>query len=49
MKCTVFDLPHVVANSTNSKNLKFVDGDMFQYIPPIDAILFKVCDILMCL
>ncbi|XP_050275344.1 isoflavone 4'-O-methyltransferase-like isoform X7 [Quercus robur] len=41
MKCTVFDLPHVVANLPDSKNLKFVGGDMFQYIPPADAILFK--------
>ena len=49
MKCIVLDLPHVVANLPNSKNLKFVGGNMFQYIPPADAILFKVCDILMCL
>ena len=49
MKCTVFDLPHVVANLPASKNLKFVGGDMFQYIPPADAVLFKVCDTLMCL
>nr|POF13379.1 trans-resveratrol di-o-methyltransferase [Quercus suber] len=41
MKCTVFDLPHVVANLPDSKNLKFVGGDMFQYIPPADAMLFK--------
>ena len=47
MKCIVLDLPHVVANLRDSKNLKFVGGDMFQYIPPADAILFKVCDILM--
>uniref|UniRef100_A0A7N2R188 Uncharacterized protein n=1 Tax=Quercus lobata TaxID=97700 RepID=A0A7N2R188_QUELO len=37
MKCTVLDLPHVVANLPDSKNLKFVGGDMFQYIPPADA------------
>ena len=49
MKCTVFDLPHVVANLPDSKNLKFVGGDMFQYIPPTDAILFKVCGIRMCI
>ena len=40
-----FDLPHVVANLPDSKNLKFVGGDMFQYISPADAILFKVCGI----
>ncbi|KAK4594180.1 hypothetical protein RGQ29_018027 [Quercus rubra] len=41
MKCIVLDLPHVVANLRDSKNLKFVGGDMFQYIPPANAILFK--------
>ncbi|XP_075659597.1 trans-resveratrol di-O-methyltransferase-like [Castanea sativa] len=41
MKCTVFDLPHVVANLPDSKNLKFVGGNMFQYVPPADAVLFK--------
>jgi trans-resveratrol di-O-methyltransferase len=45
MKCTVFDLPHVVANLKDSQNLKYVGGDMFQSIPSADAILFKVCDI----
>ena len=49
MKCTVFDPPHVVANLPDSKNLKFVGGDMFQYIPLADAILLKVCDTVMCL
>uniref|UniRef100_A0A2N9IEG4 O-methyltransferase C-terminal domain-containing protein n=1 Tax=Fagus sylvatica TaxID=28930 RepID=A0A2N9IEG4_FAGSY len=41
MKCTVFDLPHVVANLKDSQNLKYVGGDMFQSIPSADAILFK--------
>jgi trans-resveratrol di-O-methyltransferase len=43
LKCTVFDLPHVVANSTDSLKLNYVGGDMFQSIPPADAILLKVC------
>lgn len=41
MICTVFDLPHVVADLPESGNLKFVGGDMFQSIPSADAILFK--------
>ncbi|KAA8519732.1 hypothetical protein F0562_013988 [Nyssa sinensis] len=41
IKCTVFDLPHVVANLPESENLSFVGGDMFQSIPSADAILFK--------
>ncbi|XP_031284084.1 trans-resveratrol di-O-methyltransferase-like [Pistacia vera] len=42
MNCTVFDLPHIVANLPESKNLKFKGGDMFQSIPPADAFLFKL-------
>ncbi|GLT70465.1 hypothetical protein SLA2020_425440 [Shorea laevis] len=42
LKCTVFDLPHVVANSTGSLKLNYVGGDMFQSIPPADAILLKL-------
>ena len=44
LKCTLFDLPHVVANlpATASGNLNFVGGDLFQYIPSADAILMKV-------
>ncbi|XP_061342743.1 probable O-methyltransferase 3 [Gastrolobium bilobum] len=41
LECTVFDLPHVVADLQGSDNLKYVGGDMFQSIPPADAILFK--------
>nr|AWH62808.1 O-methyltransferase [Camptotheca acuminata] len=41
IKCTVFDLPHVVANLSQSENLNFVGGDMFESIPSADAILFK--------
>ncbi|GMY37675.1 trans-resveratrol di-O-methyltransferase-like [Fagus crenata] len=41
MKCMVFDLPHVVANLPDSKNLKYIGGDMFQSIPSADAILMK--------
>ncbi|XP_019234237.1 PREDICTED: isoflavone 4'-O-methyltransferase-like [Nicotiana attenuata] len=42
IKCTVLDLPHVVANMPETENLKYVGGDMFQSIPPADAFLFKL-------
>ncbi|KAF3652395.1 putative histone H3.2-like [Capsicum annuum] len=41
LKCTVLDLPHVVANMPDTENLKYVGGDMFQSIPSADTILFK--------
>ncbi|KAG2712487.1 hypothetical protein I3843_04G119600 [Carya illinoinensis] len=41
MECTVLDLPHVVACSEGSKNLKYIGGDMFEAVPPADAILLK--------
>ncbi|XP_071714830.1 trans-resveratrol di-O-methyltransferase-like [Rutidosis leptorrhynchoides] len=41
MTCTVFDLPHVVVNKIETKNLKYVGGDMFCSIPSTDAVFFK--------
>ncbi|XP_076934364.1 putative O-methyltransferase 3 [Bidens hawaiensis] len=41
MTCTVFDLPHVVADKIDTRNLKYVGGDMFNSIPSADAIFFK--------
>ncbi|CAJ1970734.1 unnamed protein product [Sphenostylis stenocarpa] len=41
LECVVFDLPHVVAGLQGSENLKYVGGDMFETIPPADAILLK--------
>ncbi|GAU36250.1 hypothetical protein TSUD_214470 [Trifolium subterraneum] len=41
LECVVFDLPHVVAGLQGSDNLKYVGGDMFEEIPPADAILMK--------
>ncbi|KAK1423857.1 hypothetical protein QVD17_19166 [Tagetes erecta] len=41
MACTVLDLPHVVAGMTDTKNLKYIGGDMFSFIPSADVILFK--------
>ncbi|KAL3574319.1 hypothetical protein D5086_024932 [Populus alba] len=42
MNCTVFDLPHVVSDLQGGKNLKYVGGDMFEAVPPADALLLKV-------
>ncbi|KAH6775373.1 hypothetical protein C2S52_012934 [Perilla frutescens var. hirtella] len=41
LKCTVLDLPQVVAGLEGSNNLRFVSGDMFQFIPPTDAVFLK--------
>jgi hypothetical protein len=49
IKCTVFDLPHVVADLPETTNLKYVGGDMFRSIPSADAILIKVCNIFLSL
>ncbi|KAL0399774.1 UNVERIFIED_CONTAM: 8-hydroxyquercetin 8-O-methyltransferase [Sesamum radiatum] len=42
LKCVVLDLPHVVAGCEGTENLVFVAGDMFEYIPPADAVFMKV-------
>ncbi|KAK7260610.1 hypothetical protein RIF29_26807 [Crotalaria pallida] len=42
LECIVYDLPHVVAGLQGSvDNLKYVGGDMFEAIPPANAILLK--------
>ncbi|CAL4901971.1 unnamed protein product [Urochloa decumbens] len=41
IKCTVMDLPHVVAEAPSGTGLCFLTGDMFQHIPPADALLLK--------
>ena len=42
LKCTVLDLPQVVANLPKAENFDYVGGDMFQSIPSADAIFIKV-------
>ncbi|XP_038984960.1 trans-resveratrol di-O-methyltransferase-like isoform X2 [Phoenix dactylifera] len=42
VKCTVFDLPHVVATLPESKLVNAVGGSMFDSIPPADAIFLKM-------
>ncbi|CAL0306218.1 unnamed protein product [Lupinus luteus] len=41
LECIVFDLSHVVTGLQGSGNLKYVGGNMFEAIPPTDAILLK--------
>ncbi|VAI52670.1 unnamed protein product [Triticum turgidum subsp. durum] len=43
IKCTVLDLPQSVgqAAAAGEDNLRFVAGDMFESIPPADAVLLK--------
>ncbi|MCE3214919.1 hypothetical protein HAX54_000265 [Datura stramonium] len=41
LKCSVLDLPHVVEGLEGSKNLSYIEGDMFKFIPSADAILLK--------
>ncbi|KAF8720543.1 hypothetical protein HU200_023797 [Digitaria exilis] len=43
LKCTVLDLPHVVAKAPSVSNVQFVTGDMFESIPPTNAIFLKKC------
>ncbi|XVF39437.1 hypothetical protein PTKIN_Ptkin01aG0034600 [Pterospermum kingtungense] len=41
MDCIVFDLPHVVDGLQGSENLKYVGGNMFEKVPPGEAIMLK--------
>ncbi|XP_020099600.1 trans-resveratrol di-O-methyltransferase-like [Ananas comosus] len=41
VKCTVLELPHVVAAAPKSELIDAVAGDMFEYIPPAGAVLLK--------
>ncbi|KAI3457178.1 hypothetical protein Pfo_013841 [Paulownia fortunei] len=41
LNCTVLDLPHVIAGLEGTENLTFVGGDMFESIPPADAVFMK--------
>ncbi|CAK9164794.1 unnamed protein product [Ilex paraguariensis] len=42
LKCIVLDLPHVVADLEGTESLSYVGGDMFEAIPPADAVLLKI-------
>ncbi|KAL5147823.1 putative O-methyltransferase 3 [Glycine soja] len=41
VKCTVFDLPHVVDGLQGTENIEYVGGDMFEVIPAADCIMLK--------
>ncbi|GAU26012.1 hypothetical protein TSUD_64000 [Trifolium subterraneum] len=41
LKCTVLDLPQIVAGLSGNENLSFVAGNMFESIPQADAVLLK--------
>ncbi|KAG9447456.1 hypothetical protein H6P81_013584 [Aristolochia fimbriata] len=41
IKCTVFDLPHVIADSPEYTEVARVEGNMFKSIPSADSILMK--------
>ncbi|KAJ4800418.1 O-methyltransferase family protein [Rhynchospora pubera] len=41
LRCTAFDLPHVVAKALKSESFDVAGGDMFEMIPPADAIFLK--------
>ncbi|KAK1268126.1 Trans-resveratrol di-O-methyltransferase [Acorus gramineus] len=42
MKVIVFDLPHVVATAPKGTLVDFKGGNMFEHIPPSDAIILKL-------
>ncbi|KAK1268122.1 Trans-resveratrol di-O-methyltransferase [Acorus gramineus] len=42
IKCTVLDLPHVVADAPKDGVVEFVGGDMFEYVPLADAVLIRM-------
>lgn len=41
LKCIVLDRPHVVDGLIGNDKLTFIAGDMFEYIPPCDAVFLK--------
>ncbi|KAJ0110658.1 hypothetical protein Patl1_02355 [Pistacia atlantica] len=41
LECTVYDLPHVVADMQSHDNLKYAGGNMFEAVPSADAVLLK--------
>ncbi|XP_020244735.1 trans-resveratrol di-O-methyltransferase-like isoform X2 [Asparagus officinalis] len=44
VKVTILDLPHVIEVMDKSEGrIQYVAGDMFEYIPPADALLLKRC------
>jgi hypothetical protein len=42
MKCSVLDLEQVISKAPASDRVQFIAGDMFDFVPPADAVLIKV-------
>ncbi|KAK1268124.1 Trans-resveratrol di-O-methyltransferase [Acorus gramineus] len=42
IKCAVLDLPHVVADAPKDVVVELVGGNMFEHVPPADAVLLKM-------
>ena len=42
VKCSVLDLDHVIAKAPSDTGVQYIAGDMFESMPPADAIFFKV-------
>ncbi|XP_074567934.1 trans-resveratrol di-O-methyltransferase-like [Curcuma longa] len=40
-KCSVFDLPHVLASLQGNPTVAAIAGDMFEFVPPADAVILK--------
>ncbi|KAK7826600.1 trans-resveratrol di-o-methyltransferase [Quercus suber] len=45
LKCTVLDLPQVVADLQGTENLIYLGGNMFEAIPPADGVSLKKSNI----
>ncbi|EMS47465.1 O-methyltransferase ZRP4 [Triticum urartu] len=41
VKCSVMDLAHVVAKAPSGSDVEYIAGDMFESIPPADAVFLK--------
>jgi hypothetical protein len=42
MNCTVLDLPQVIAKAPTDNYVQYFAGDIFQSIPPANAVFLKV-------
>ncbi|KAJ1275108.1 hypothetical protein BS78_05G111000 [Paspalum vaginatum] len=42
IKCTVLDLEQVISQAPSDGTVEFITGDMFEYIPPADAVFLKL-------
>ncbi|KAK1268984.1 Trans-resveratrol di-O-methyltransferase [Acorus gramineus] len=41
VRCTTFDLPHVIESATRDASIDYVGGDMFERVPSADAVMLK--------